>query len=276
LKCGFPFAETDLNDTGCGGNAQIDMLSVMTEHCQVFMERKPLIGISMRLEIETDRFYLARHYSEAVIASGGIPVHIPLTEDATLLGDLASRIDGLLLPGSDSDVDPLIYGEEPHPKLGRVIPVKEATDLLLLEYAEARKIPIFGICFGMQALNVFRGGTLFQDIESQFEEPVRHQQGSPRDRESHSISIEHDSILARLAGTAETVVNSHHHQAVKSVGNRLRTTARARDGVIEAIEGSNTEHFVIGVQWHPELSWRTNDLSKSLFNEFVRASSLKI
>lgn len=229
----------------------------------------------MRLELETEKLYLARHYSEAVIASGGIPVHIPLSEDAGLLKEISSRIDGLLLPGNDSDVDPLIYGEEPHSKLGRVNPVKDLTDLLLLEYAEARKIPILGICFGMQALNVHRGGTLIQDIESHVEGAIKHQQGSPRERESHSVSIDMESRLARIAGSAEVLTNSHHHQAVKMVGKGLRAVATARDGVIEAIEGVDHDHFVLGVQWHPELSWKSNQLSKGLFDDFVRASMVK-
>src|SRR5688572_14062468 len=120
--------------------------------------RRPRIGITMRLELETDRFYLARHYSEAVEAAGGAPLHISLIPRPDYISALMSEVDGVLLPGSDSDVDPSRYGAEPHPHLGSVHPVKDETDLLVLQEIEKRGLPLFAICFGMQALNVSRGG----------------------------------------------------------------------------------------------------------------------
>src|SRR6185503_3490352 len=128
---------------------------------------RPIIGITMRIELETDRFYLARYYSEAVAAAGGAPVHISLIPDAGYIAAVMSDLDGVLLPGSDSDVDPLRYGAEPHPNLGSIHPIKDQTDLLVLEEIERRALPLFAICFGMQVLNVSRGGTLIQDIRSQ-------------------------------------------------------------------------------------------------------------
>src|SRR5438094_2195736 len=117
-------------------------------------EERPRIGITMRLELETDRFYVARYYSEAVEAAGGLPVHLPLIPNAEYIAGVMSGIDGLLLPGSDSDVDPSRYGQEPHPHLGQVHPEKDETDLMTLTEAERRAIPIFAICFGLQSLNV--------------------------------------------------------------------------------------------------------------------------
>src|SRR5436189_3840032 len=130
-------------------------------------KQRPRIGITMRLELETDRFYLGRHYSEAVEAAGGLPVLLPLIPRPEYIASVMSEIDGLLLPGSDSDVDPARYGQEPHPHLGPVVTEKDETDLLTLGEAERRGTPIFAICFGIQSLNVFRGGTLIQDIPSQ-------------------------------------------------------------------------------------------------------------
>src|SRR4029079_16552600 len=130
------------------------------------MTQRPLIGIPMRIEVATDRFYLSRYYSEAVEAAGGAPVHISLIPKADYINAVVEGLDGILLPGSDSDVDPLRYGQQPHPKLGAVHPVKDETDLLLIAAAERKQVPIFAICFGMQILNVSRGGTLIQDIES--------------------------------------------------------------------------------------------------------------
>lgn len=230
---------------------------------------RPRIGITMRIELETDRFYLSRHYSEAIEAAGGAPVHISLIPDANYLRSVLAGLDGVLLPGSDSDVDPLRYGHEPHPALGRVHPIKDETDLLVLEEAENRALPLFAICYGMQALNVFRGGTLIQDIASQFAGAVKHEQGVPRDRPSHRVTLASDSLLSSLAAQESVVVNSHHHQAIETVGRELVATAWSTDGLVEALEDPRENRFVLGVQWHPELGWRTDAFARTIFNRFI-------
>lgn len=222
----------------------------------------------MRLEHETGRFYLGKDYSEAVEAAGGLPVHIPLIPDAEYIETLLKDLDGILLPGADCDVDPSYYGEDPHPKLGRVVPEKDETDRLVLKEAEELKLPVFAICYGMQALNVYRGGSLVQDIESQIDGAMKHQQGKPLDRKSHSISIAEKNLLFDIAGKS-VAVNSHHHQAVRRTGRDLRAIAWANDGVIEAIEDIRPERFVLGVQWHPELAWDSDELSLGIFRRFV-------
>src|SRR5689334_25421341 len=142
------------------------------------MDKRPRIGIPMRIELPTDRFYLSRFYSEAVEAAGGAPVHISLIPKPDYLNSVVAGLEGILLPGSDSDVDPMRYGQQPHPKLGAVHSIKDETDLLLIAAAERKQIPIFAICFGMQILNVSRGGTLIQDIESYLPEAIKHEQGA--------------------------------------------------------------------------------------------------
>lgn len=230
---------------------------------------RPLIGITMRLELATRRFYLGRDYCEAVYAAGGLPVHIPLITDSDHIADIVSRLDGVLLPGCDSDPDPSLYGEDPHPNLGFVVPEKDATDLRVIAEAEMDGIPILGICYGMQILNVARGGTLIQDIPSQVENAVNHQQGIPRERNSHRIRIEEGSIVGDLSnGDDNAMVNSHHHQAVKVVGDNLRATSWTSDGVIESFEDAIGAP-VFAVQWHPELSWQTEPLSMAIFEKFV-------
>lgn len=229
----------------------------------------------MRLELETRRFYLGRDYSEAVEAAGGLPVHLPLIPDADYIREVMSGLDGVLLPGSDSDVDPAYFGEEPHPKLKRVVPEKDSTDRLVLSGAEERELPVFAICYGMQALNVSRGGSLIQDIDSQVENSIKHEQGLPLERNSHRISIAETGLLAELSGVREVKVNSHHHQAIRSVGDNLIATAWTADGVIECIEDIRAGRFVIGVQWHPELSWRSDELSGTLFKTFVEECGRK-
>jgi putative glutamine amidotransferase len=233
--------------------------------------RRPRIGITMRIELETDRFYLSRHYSEAVEAAGGAPVHISLIPDADYISTVVQNLDGVLLPGSDSDVDPLRYGSEPHPRLGSVHPIKDATDLLVLNEIEQRGLPLFAICFGMQVLNVSRGGTLIQDIASQVPRAINHQQGVPRDRHSHAVTFDTSSMLATLAETERALVNSHHHQAVDQLGTNLIATAWSSDGLIEALEDPRSDRFLLAVQWHPELAWSRDRLSLALFKRFIEA-----
>ena len=237
------------------------------------MAYRPRIGLTMRLEIETRRFYLGRDYSEAVQGAGGLPVHIPLIPDEEYIETLMSDLDGVLLPGADCDVDPAYYGEDPHPNLGRVVPEKDKTDRLVLEHAERLDLPVLAICYGMQALNVWRGGSLVQDIDSQIEGCMKHRQGEPLDRHSHSVSIAEKNSLFDVAGKAAASVNSHHHQAVRRTGRDLRAIAWANDGVIEAIEDVRPDRFVLGVQWHPELAWRGDELSLGIFERFVSACS---
>jgi putative glutamine amidotransferase len=233
------------------------------------MKRRPRIGITMRLELETDRFYLGRHYSEAVEAAGGLPVHLPLIPNREYIAAVMSEMDALLLPGSDSDVDPARYGQEPHPQLGHVVSEKDETDFLTLDEAERRGIPVFAICFGVQSLNVFRGGTLIQDIPSQVPNAIKHEQGAPRNRHSHRVRILDGSLLRQLANTESAPVNSHHHQAVETLGRELVATAWASDGLVEAVEDPRSDRYVLGVQWHPELAWERDPLSQALFARFI-------
>ena len=232
-------------------------------------EPRPRIGITMRIELETDRFYLSRYYSEAVEAAGGLPVNIPLIPRADYIAGVMDSLDGVLLPGSDSDMDPQRYGREPNPQLGRVHPLKDETDLLVLAELEKRRLPLFAVCYGIQSLNVSRGGTLIQDITSQLPKAIKHEQGVPRDRHSHRVRILEDSLLGKLAGSQNAPVNSHHHQAIEELGRELIATAWAADGVVEAVEDPRNDRYVLGVQWHPELGWERDELSRALFERFV-------
>ena len=236
-------------------------------------KQRPRIGITMRIELATNRFYLGRHYSEAVEAAGGSPIHISLIPDSDYIDSVVEGLDGILLPGSDSDVDPLRYGQQPHPELGAVHFIKDQTDLLVIEAAERRQIPLFAICFGMQVLNIARGGTLIQDIRSQVPDAVKHDQGVPRERPSHSVRLLENTKLAGIASVLDATVNSHHHQAIESVGADLIATAWTTDGVIEAIEDPRPDRFVLAVQWHPELGWENDGLSQRLFRRFVNEAA---
>jgi len=151
---------------------------------------------------------------------------------------------------------------------------------LVLEEIEERRIPLFAICFGVQVLNVARGGTLVQDIRSQVPNALKHDQGIPRDRHSHRVKLLEGSLVAELAGVKETPVNSHHHQAIETLGRDLVATAWATDGLVEAVEDPRGDRFVLGVQWHPELGWQRDEFSRAMFSRFVtearRFSQLRV
>ena len=247
-------------------DARTQMLSVPR------VTRRPLIGITERFDLKENTFYLRRSYADAVAAAGGVPVHIPLIDDHEALLALAKHLDGLMLSGSNSDLDPVHYREEPHRALGPVVPQRDATDLLLLDYAEQHRLPVLAICFGLQSLNVSRGGTLIQDIPSQLPKAFKHDQEQPYTRPSHSIIIEKGSLLSRLAEGETARVNSSHHQSIKDVGRNLMIIARAKDEVIEAVEDVRADRYVLGVQWHPESGWESNELSRRIFRSFIEAA----
>jgi putative glutamine amidotransferase len=233
------------------------------------MSEYPRIALTMRLELGTRRFYLGRDYCEALQAHGAVPLHLGLIPDRDYVARALDGCEGVLLPGSDTDVDPHRYGEEPHAAFKRNVPIKDETDLLVLEEAEKRNLPVLAVCFGMQVLNVYRGGSLVQDIDSQIAGAFKHDQGIPLERLSHRIDIEPESRLRWISEEGSEKVNSHHHQSVKEVGSNLFVSARASDGVIEAVEDPRTDRFVLGVQWHPELGWREDRFSSEIFKVFV-------
>jgi putative glutamine amidotransferase len=232
----------------------------------------PRIAVVTRLN-EKGAFYLRREYCEALAAFGATPLLVPLIRDAQYLEFIVETSDGLLLPGSDSDIDPLLYGEEPLRHLGRVQPARDEVDLRLLSAAEKKNLPVLGICFGMQSLNVSRGGTLWQDIFAQVPNAIQHQQeGESRERAAHSIWLEANSFLAKICEKNRIKVNTHHHQAIKDLGENLRIAARAADQIIEAVEDVRPDRFVLGVQWHPELVWTQDEFSQNIFRKFVCAA----
>jgi len=200
-----------------------------------------------------DREYAERalpQYEEAVRLAGGEPVRIELDLSPEQILKLAESCDGVLLPGSRADVDPQQYAQARHPKTAEADGPRNRVDDLLLRHAYAQRKPVLGICYGLQSLNVFRSGALVQDIESS----VKHEAGRTVAR-AHAVEIEPHSQLAAIVGENRLAVNSSHHQSADGAGQDLRVVARSPlDGVIEALEGTLPDHFVLAVQWHPERS----------------------
>ncbi|HLY31923.1 MAG TPA: gamma-glutamyl-gamma-aminobutyrate hydrolase family protein [Ktedonobacterales bacterium] len=237
----------------------------------------PLIGIPTfaTLSKTTQRPLYAnnRSYARAIERAGGAPVFIPLAESDHLdaiCDTLCTRLDGLLLSGG-ADIDPAFYHEERLPECGEIEPERDLLELALTRRAMKQGLPIFGICRGIQLLNVACGGSLYQDIQAQRPESLRHPQTEhPRDFRAHSIRIEGASRLATITGAQAHQVNSLHHQAVKDAGAGLTVTAWAEDGVIEAMEARDYP-FALAVQYHPEELAESDPFSQQLFVAFVQA-----
>lgn len=211
-------------------------------------------------------------YIWAVEAAGGEPVIIPLTSSPEEIARAITLCAAVLLPGSKADVDPQKYNAEKRPETAPADQLRDAADELLLQDAYNLRKPVFGICYGLQSLNVWRTGTLVQHIESK----VNHAPGRKVEI-AHGVLVAADSLLAREihSGHAETAVpvNSSHHQSAEVVGDGLRAVARCQeDGVIEAIEGTQPEHYVLAVQWHPERTFEQDAVSGNLFRGFVQAA----
>lgn len=232
-------------------------------------KHRPIIGIPCRYNWNTSYYELRETYAEAIYASGGTPLLLPLIPEVEYIGSVMEHLDAVCLSGAVNDVDPLRYGQEPKVGLGPVVPRRDETDMMLLSEAEARRMPVLAICFGIQSLNVYRGGTLIQDVQSEVKGAIKHMQGDLFWRRSHSINITEDSLLSKLASSTHTTVNSHHHQAIDVVGRDLEPIAWASDGVIEAVINTRPDQFLLGIQWHPEVGWQNDLLSQAIFNHFI-------
>lgn len=214
---------------------------------------RPIIGITGNFGAKGCE--LAQGYYESVLQAGGIPMVLPPYDDAAALCQTLDKVDGILLSGG-GDINPLLLGEEPVPGLHGICPQRDEMELLLVREAYNRQLPILGICRGIQVLVAALGGTLYQDLNTQYSEAplVKHDQDLDRAYASHTVRLEDGSTLSRLFPEAKKKglpVNSFHHQAVQTPGPLLHITAKATDGVIEAVE-SNEFKSIIGVQWHPE------------------------
>jgi len=212
-------------------------------------------------------------YVDAIQQAGGAPVLIPLRMSAGALAALAARLDGLLLPGG-VDIEPVRYGAPRHPKVKRVDPQQDETELILTRWALAHDLPILAICRGAQLLNVAAGGALWQDIPSECLACLQHNRFHPPyplDETAHPVEIKADSRLSALLGACQIGVNSRHHQALRDLGSGLVITAHAPDGIIEGIEAPG-RRFVVAVQWHPENLCDVQPAMRSLFHGFVEAA----
>lgn len=240
---------------------------------------KPLIGVTPDFNAGDRKewggreatFFLRARYIRAIEDLGGVPVILPLAEDHADRRRLLEGLDGLLLTGSGPDLAPSFYGERQRYKF-RVMSRRRAEfELDVARMAAASRLPVLGICGGMQAINVAFGGSLIQDIASQVESPLLHQQKAPATELSHIVEVAPRSLLHRILGRARIRVNSSHHQSIKRVAPSLVASAVASDGIIEAIE-SPKHRFLLGVQWHPEFLYDRYAFHRKLFQALLKAA----
>ncbi len=238
----------------------------------------PRIGIPYRTRKEevASGSRKIEKYMAAVRKSGGQPVAVSLALSPETLAGLGSSLDGIVLTGSPADVDPSRYGAPRYAQCAESDNDRERADFALLKGCFAARKPVLAICYGIQSLNVFLSGTLIQDVPSEVGTKVVHsndQEGAPEPL--HDIAIEAGSRIGQLIGAKEAVVNSSHHQAILTPGRDLRITARAADGVIEAVEWIGDENWVVGVQWHPERMMESDPLAQALFGRLVKEAEAR-
>lgn len=237
------------------------------------MASRPLIGVSTSITVAKapERTYLNSAYLHAVQQAGGVPVMLPPPLSATSLARLGRGLEGLLLTGG-GDVDPALFGEASHPSVYDVAASRDALELALVKLALERRLPILAVCRGVQILAVALGGSLFQDVGTEPGTSLQHSQTGPRDQPSHKVVVKPGTRLARVLGTEELEVNSMHHQAVKVPGRGLVAVAWGPDQIIEGLEGRDPDHFVLGVQWHPEELCAHSEPARRLFAALVSAA----
>ena len=229
----------------------------------------PLIGLTAAVNADRDTTLLC-HYAYAIEKAGGLPTVLPYLESTEALDAFVDRLDGIFLTGG-FDIAPCRYGEEIRPTCGELQPERDSLELALLERAIERGKPILAVCRGLQLVNVFFGGTLYQDIPTEYETALCHRQTESRFSPSHDILIKAGTPLAELVGTGRMTGNSFHHQAVKRLGDGLLPMATAEDGLLEGFYAP-TYPYLRAYQWHPERLYDLDEKNRLLFADFLAAT----
>ncbi len=233
------------------------------------MKNRPRIGITVDRVTDKAQYLAPFGYADAVVMAGGLPILLPYRGMQELVGEYLDQLDGVLLTGGD-DLNPSRWGEDWHSQVKRIDPDREVFEYALLAEIECRKMPVLGICLGVQLMNVHRGGSIIQFLPDHFgAEAFDHRLLGDFTRR-HSVRLLHDSRYAQTLGKTDVSVNTSHKQAINAVGHDLRVIASANDGVIEGIEDASLPFFM-GVQWHPERQHEEPD-HLMLFQMLVAAS----
>ncbi len=230
---------------------------------------KPLIGVLPQVDEKREFLRMFPDYFDGIEEAGGIPIMLPLSDDEESIRKCVDICDGFLFTGGP-DISPDYYGEVPINQSVVVLPSRDRLEMAMLEEAEKSGKPILGICRGIQVINVFHGGNLYQDLPTQHPSETCHAQKPPFDEPAHKVTLTAGSPLQKLLGKKELAVTSRHHQAIRELGNGLTVMAVSEDGLVEAV--CLPEYgFLWAVQWHPESTHKTDDTSKALFRAFINA-----
>ena len=232
--------------------------------------RKPVIGVVPLVDIRRKSLWMLPGYLDGIRAAGGMPLIMPLSADKGEIIQTAELCDGILLTGGQ-DVNPELYGEKRMEECGESSWKRDQMEQLLLCEALERGMAVLGICRGLQFLNTFLGGSLYQDLDLQRPSECLHHMTPPYDRVAHKVSVVKASPLFALLRENHLGVNSYHHQGIHRLADSLEVMAVAEDGLVEAVRYPKRK-FVWGVQWHPEFSWKKNRSSQRIFAAFVEAS----
>lgn len=230
---------------------------------------RAVIGICPLFDDDKQSIWMLPQYQTMLEKEGACPFIFPYSEDHKVLEQLLQLCDGILLTGGQ-DVDPALYKESKKQKCGEINQIRDRMDLYLLKRAIALDKSVLGICRGLQVMNVFYGGTLYQDLPSEHKSNTVHSMQAPYDRVVHEVNITDKSLLETILGKEKLQVNSYHHQAVKDLGANLKVAAISEDSIIEAVY-SDKHKFMLGVQWHPELLYGVDESSRRIVKAFVQS-----
>ena len=231
------------------------------------MAEKPVIGVMPLYDEKMDSIWMLPGYLNGIYDAGAIPIILPMNLKKDEVNKIDSFCDGYLFTGGQ-DIDPMLYGEKNKGNCGFICNERDSMEKLIFDTAYKNDKPILGICRGLQIINAFLGGTLYQDLPSERPTDICHSMKPPYDREAHSVEIDINSSLYKLLGKNNIPVNSYHHQAVKNPAPSLSVMALAADGTIEAVE-DKSKKFLWAVQWHPEFLYKSDDNSFKILKKFI-------